>query len=134
MPPEPLAVSLGGPAGVGPQLICEARARREDELLPPFFVFGGAELLQRAGEARELDVAIKPVANVAEAAANFASSLPFLGDFHRGVNVTLGLPIVHTSPDHCSALGVAGKGIADPDAMIAAISMAGEIAARRAAA
>ncbi|MGZ5816756.1 MAG: 4-hydroxythreonine-4-phosphate dehydrogenase PdxA, partial [Croceibacterium sp.] len=55
-------------------------------------------------------------------------------DFDHGVNVTLGLPIVRTSPDHGTAFGIAGKGIADPGAMIAAIRMAGEIAARRAGA
>ncbi|WP_234030227.1 4-hydroxythreonine-4-phosphate dehydrogenase PdxA [Erythrobacter mangrovi] len=54
-------------------------------------------------------------------------------DFDEGVNVTLGLPIVRTSPDHGTAFGIAGKGIADPGAMIAALRMAGEIAARRAA-
>ena len=55
-------------------------------------------------------------------------------DFDHGVNVTLGLPIVRTSPDHGTAFDIAGKGIASPNAMIAAIRMAGEIAARRAAA
>ncbi|HEX9806571.1 MAG TPA: 4-hydroxythreonine-4-phosphate dehydrogenase PdxA [Alteraurantiacibacter sp.] len=55
-------------------------------------------------------------------------------DFDEGVNITLGLPIVRTSPDHGTAFGIAGKGMADPGAMIAAIRMAGEIAARRAAA
>jgi 4-hydroxythreonine-4-phosphate dehydrogenase len=54
-------------------------------------------------------------------------------DFDRGVNVTLGLPIVRTSPDHGTAFDIAGKGIADPGAMIAAIRMAGEMVARRAA-
>ncbi|MDE1466220.1 4-hydroxythreonine-4-phosphate dehydrogenase PdxA [Aurantiacibacter sp. D1-12] len=53
-------------------------------------------------------------------------------DFDQGVNVTLGLPIVRTSPDHGTAFDIAGKGIARPDAMIAAIRMAGEIAERRA--
>ncbi|WP_271077328.1 4-hydroxythreonine-4-phosphate dehydrogenase PdxA [Aurantiacibacter sp. MUD61] len=53
-------------------------------------------------------------------------------DFDEGVNVTLGLPIVRTSPDHGTAFDIAGKGIARPDAMIAAIRMAGEIAERRA--
>ena len=54
-------------------------------------------------------------------------------DFDHGVNVTLGLPVVRTSPDHGTAFGIAGKGIASPNAMIAAIRMAGEMAARRAA-
>lgn len=53
-------------------------------------------------------------------------------DFDQGVNVTLGLPIVRTSPDHGTAFDIAGKGLADPGAMIAAICMASEMAARRA--
>ena len=40
--------------------------------------------------------------------------------FDEGVNITLGLPIVRTSPDHGTAFDIAGKGIADPGAMIAA--------------
>jgi 4-hydroxythreonine-4-phosphate dehydrogenase len=55
-------------------------------------------------------------------------------DFDQGVNVTLGLPVVRTSPDHGTAFDIAGKGLAVPGAMIAAIRMAGEIAARRSAA
>ena len=54
-------------------------------------------------------------------------------DFDEGVNVTLGLPIVRTSPDHGTAFDIAGRGIAHPGAMIAALRMAGEIAGRRAA-
>jgi len=53
-------------------------------------------------------------------------------DFDEGVNVTLGLPIIRTSPDHGTAFDIAGKGIADPGAMIAALRMAGEMAVRRA--
>jgi 4-hydroxythreonine-4-phosphate dehydrogenase len=53
-------------------------------------------------------------------------------DFKTGVNVTLGLPIVRTSPDHGTALDIAGKGIADPSSFIAALKLAAEIAARRA--
>jgi 4-hydroxythreonine-4-phosphate dehydrogenase len=53
--------------------------------------------------------------------------------FWDGVNVTLGLPIVRTSPDHGTAFDIAGTGKADPRSMIAAIRMAAEIAdARRA--
>ncbi len=55
-------------------------------------------------------------------------------DFWSGVNVTLGLPIVRTSPDHGTGYDIAGKGIARPDSLIAAIRLAGEIAARRASA
>lgn len=52
-------------------------------------------------------------------------------DFDEGVNVTLGLPIVRTSPDHGTAFDIAGRGLADPGAMAAAIRMAGDCAARR---
>jgi 4-hydroxythreonine-4-phosphate dehydrogenase len=54
-------------------------------------------------------------------------------DFWGGVNVTLGLPIVRTSPDHGVAYDLVGKGLARPDSLIAALKLAGEIAARRAA-
>lgn len=52
--------------------------------------------------------------------------------FDDGVNITLGLPIVRTSPDHGTAFGIAGKSIAHPGAMIAAIAMADAAAVQRA--
>ena len=52
-------------------------------------------------------------------------------EFDEGVNVTLGLPIIRTSPDHGTAFDIAGKGVADPGAMLAAIRMAAECADRR---
>lgn len=45
-------------------------------------------------------------------------------DFDRGVNVTLGLPFIRTSPDHGTAFDIAGKGIANPTSMVEAIRMA----------
>jgi 4-hydroxythreonine-4-phosphate dehydrogenase len=44
--------------------------------------------------------------------------------FHEGVNVTLGLPFVRTSPDHGTAFDIAGKGIANPSSLIAALKLA----------
>ncbi|RGP41153.1 4-hydroxythreonine-4-phosphate dehydrogenase [Altererythrobacter insulae] len=52
-------------------------------------------------------------------------------DFDEGVNVTLGLPIIRTSPDHGTAFDIAGKRIARANSMIAAIRMAGDMASRR---
>ncbi|TXB69400.1 4-hydroxythreonine-4-phosphate dehydrogenase PdxA [Paracoccus aurantiacus] len=52
-------------------------------------------------------------------------------DFAGGVNVTLGLPFIRTSPDHGTALDIAGKGIADPDSAIAALRMAWQLAQSR---
>lgn len=51
--------------------------------------------------------------------------------FFDGVNITLGLPIVRTSPDHGTAFNIAGQGIADPRSMIAAIQMAATAVANR---
>ena len=53
-------------------------------------------------------------------------------DFDSGVNVTLGLPIIRTSPDHGTAFDIAGQGIAKPDSLIAALKMAATMAAHRA--
>jgi len=52
-------------------------------------------------------------------------------EFDEGVNVTLGLPIIRTSPDHGTAYDIAGQGIADPGAMAAALVMAAEMAQQR---
>ncbi len=52
-------------------------------------------------------------------------------DMRNGVNVTLGLPIVRTSPDHGTAFDIAGKGVADPSSLIAALRLAAELAGRR---
>ncbi|MGB8356743.1 MAG: 4-hydroxythreonine-4-phosphate dehydrogenase PdxA [Chthoniobacteraceae bacterium] len=51
--------------------------------------------------------------------------------FDQGVNVTLGLPFVRTSPDHGTAFEIAGKAIARPDSMIAAINLAAELVKKR---
>ena len=76
----PLAVSLGDPAGVGPELICEAWARREHERLPPFFVCGGFGVLQSAAAIRGLEIPIQKIGDTTDAVACFTRALPVLGD------------------------------------------------------
>lgn len=51
-------------------------------------------------------------------------------DFDRGVNVTLGLPFIRTSPDHGTAFDIAGQSIARPDSLIAALQLAQDMASR----
>lgn len=51
--------------------------------------------------------------------------------FHEGVNVTLGLPFIRTSPDHGTAFDIAGRGLARPDSMRQAIRLAAELARAR---
>ena len=52
-------------------------------------------------------------------------------DFDRGVNTTLGLSFIRTSPDHGTAYDIAGKGMANPSSLIEAIKLAGEMATNR---
>ncbi len=76
-----------------------------------------------------------------EARATYDAALCMLHDqalipaktlsFHDAVNITLGLPIVRTSPDHGTALDIAGKGVARADSLSAAIKLAASMAARR---
>ncbi len=54
-------------------------------------------------------------------------------DFYAGVNITLGLPFVRTSPDHGTAIEIAGTGVADERSFVAALQQAGAMAERRAA-
>jgi len=51
--------------------------------------------------------------------------------FDTGVNVTLGLPIIRTSPDHGTAYDIAGKGVANPSSLIEAIRLAVAMASKR---
>ncbi len=53
-------------------------------------------------------------------------------DFDGGVNVTLGLPFIRTSPDHGTGLDIAGRGLARPDSTVAALRMAARMATGRA--
>ncbi len=74
----PIAVSLGDPAGVGPELLAEAWSRRAEEGLTPFFAVGGARVLAQAAERRGIAVPIERIADPAEAAEVFPHALPVL--------------------------------------------------------
>jgi 4-hydroxythreonine-4-phosphate dehydrogenase len=52
-------------------------------------------------------------------------------DFHGGVNVTLGMPFIRTSPDHGTAFGLAGTGTARPDSLIASLKLAARMVENR---
>jgi 4-hydroxythreonine-4-phosphate dehydrogenase len=51
--------------------------------------------------------------------------------FERAVNVTLGLPLIRTSPDHGTAFELAGSGSADPASLVAAVQLASSLATQR---
>lgn len=79
MSAAPLAVSLGDPAGIGPELIAEAWRCRDAEALPPFFVCGGAAVLVAAAKTRGFDLPIAQISDPDEASAAFSHALPVLG-------------------------------------------------------
>jgi len=109
----PLALSLGDPAGVGPELICEAWARREEERLPSFFACGGADLLREAAAARGLPLSVEPVGSAADAADVFGRALPVLGQadasYRPGVPDTEGARFALNSLRDATALAVSGE-------------------------
>ena len=124
-------------AGLNPHAGESGRMGREEiEIISPAIAHLRAEGIDATGP-HPADTLFAPRAranyDVAIAMYHDQALIPLKAlDFDQGVNVTLGLPIVRTSPDHGTAFDIAGQGIADPGAMIAAIRMAGEIAARRA--
>jgi len=77
--PAALAITPGDPAGIGPELIAEAWARRSAEDLPPFFAVGGADLLVAAARTRGIALPLARIGSPAEAASAFAAALPVLG-------------------------------------------------------
>ena len=72
----------------------------------------------------DFDAVVAPYHDVAMAAFKTVS-------FGTGVNVTLGLPFVRTSPDHGTAFDIAGRGVADPSSALEALRLASRIAANR---
>jgi 4-hydroxythreonine-4-phosphate dehydrogenase len=111
--PSPLAVSLGDPAGLGPELIAEAWVRRDAEGLVPFFALGGARVLAQAARTRLLDVPLIGIDSAAEAAAAFAQGLPVLGnhdaDYRPGQPDEQGARFAIASLTNATARTVSGE-------------------------
>jgi 4-hydroxythreonine-4-phosphate dehydrogenase len=104
--------------------------REDDELLAPAARASGlvgplpADTVFVRAMRGEFDAVIAPYHDVGMTAIKVAS-------FGSAVNVTLGLPFPRTSPDHGTALDIAGQGRADASSMIAAVVLCAEIVARR---
>ncbi|WP_374280904.1 4-hydroxythreonine-4-phosphate dehydrogenase PdxA [Novosphingobium sp.] len=107
-----LAVSLGDPAGVGPELIAAAWARREAEGLPPFFVAGGPDLLAEAAARRGITLPVTQIFHPAEALDCFDYSLPVLagadGDYTPGAPSRVGAELALASLEEACRLTVDG--------------------------
>jgi 4-hydroxythreonine-4-phosphate dehydrogenase len=75
---NPIAISLGDPAGIGPELIAASWILRGMARLEPFVAVGSRRVLDEAARHRGLDVPVRPVGSLAEAVATFDSALPVL--------------------------------------------------------
>ena len=124
-------------AGLNPHAGEEGSLGREDiEIVAP-----AVEALRKAGIDASGPLPPDTMFHAA-ARANYDAALCMYHDqalipiktiaFDTGVNVTIGLPFVRTSPDHGTALDIAGKGVANPSSLVAAIRLAGEMARHRA--
>ena len=112
-PPAPsLAVSLGDPAGVGPELIAAAWASRTAAHLPPFFAVGGARLLAAAARSRGIDMPVVVIDSPADATAVFPRALPVLGaadiDWRPGQPDLAGAEVALDSLSLAAGLAVSG--------------------------
>ena len=111
--PAPLAVSLGDPAGIGPELIAEAWANREAEDLAPFAVLGGAEVLRNAAGQRGVNCPIVEIAEAGEIADAFARGLPVLdgenGDYTPGKPTEAGAALALQSLAEATRMALTGQ-------------------------
>jgi len=109
----PLVLSLGDPAGVGPELIAESWARRREERLPPFLAVGGVRVLAEAARTRGLDLPMRAVSQASEAVALFDDALPVLGAedgaFRPGAPDEQGARLALASLEKAAALAVEGR-------------------------
>jgi 4-hydroxythreonine-4-phosphate dehydrogenase len=116
LPSKPLAISLGDPAGVGPELIAQAWLDRARYGLQPFAVVGGVRLLAGAAASRGLEVPVEPIARMSEASDVFERALPVLGTldgvYAPGAPDEDGAAIALASLEHAADVVVAGEAAA----------------------
>lgn len=108
----PLALTMGEPAGIGPDITLAARARHDN--LPCFVLIGNAALMRARARQLGLDVAVTEVASPAEAAQVFAHALPVLdmplsGPVSPGCLATAAAPAVTGAIEKAAALTMAGE-------------------------
>lgn len=119
----PLVLSLGDPAGIGPELIIQAWREREAKGLMPFVVAGGAQILRQAAEVLEVPAPVQNIASTHEAAEIFADALPVLtgedGDYLPGAPDVVGAAVAWNSLRQATALAVGGDAAALVTAPIA---------------
>src|SRR5215831_1617870 len=73
---KPLALTSGEPAGIGPDITIKAWQRRKEEVLPPFYLLGDADLVRRRAKTLGCDIPLAEVGSPENAVAAFADHLP----------------------------------------------------------
>ena len=126
--PAGLVVSIGDPAGIGPELIARLWALRCDEAMPVFACVGSASLLQAAAAHGGFDLPVARIASMTQAAGAFADALPVidLGDvpYRPGRPDAEGAALGLASLTRAAALAVAGEAGALVTAPIAKAELA----------
>lgn len=112
-----LALSIGDPAGIGPELICEAWMRRREEALPPFCVVGSnAQMLMDAAASRGLTIPITEISDMADAVGAFDTALPIIathaGAFDAGNPTQSGARMALSSLEAATAMVIEGHAAA----------------------
>jgi 4-hydroxythreonine-4-phosphate dehydrogenase len=100
--PKPLALTIGEPAGIGPDLTLALWRRRAELDLPPFYLIADADFLERRARALGLDVAIAEV-TPAQTAATFARALP-VAPLGLGITAAPGKPDATSAPTAIAAI------------------------------
>ena len=77
-PALPLAVTMGDPAGIGPDITLASWQARRQHALPPFAVYGDEKALEHRARALGLNIPITSIASIRDASRVFADALPVL--------------------------------------------------------
>ena len=124
----PLAVSIGDPAGIGPEIIAASWTRRAEANLGPFFVLGAGGLLAAAAKARGLACPIIAIDDPAEAAGAFSHGVPVLGSgdctYLPGAPDEQGAAVAMQSLAEATRMALRGKAGADFTAPVAKAQLA----------
>ena len=110
----PIAVTIGEPSGIGPEVLLKSWFKRDEHNLAPFFVIGSAELLEKQAKLLHLNIPIATITSPLQTEHLFQNALPVLeldmgSDFSFGAPLTEMAPLVVASIDKAVELIIAGK-------------------------
>jgi 4-hydroxythreonine-4-phosphate dehydrogenase len=120
---KPLALTIGEPAGIGPDITIAAWQRRVENQLPPFYLLGNAEFIRRRAQALGVDIAVAEV-EPRDAADTFARALPVL-NIGEALTAKPGQPDASSAP---VAIAAIRRAVADVTAGRAAAVVTNPIA------